>query len=576
MAEGLTAGDRARAAPARRPLAPTAGLAVAMALMGVVGVVAIVSSSAAIETTRWVADSQALLSAITEVERQIAEAEAARRAFSVTGDAADRGRFDAAAARLEAALAETRRSRRVLPSQELRIAELDRALSAQLAFLRDAVAVRAAVGFDLEREVAAARRGVALGAGSRAVAHEIADDERHQLAARGQTELARLRSSRLTTTASAIAALILVGAAFLLARRELGRRNQVEDALRGREETLNLTLAAIPDGIVIFDDDGRIVQVNDQVGQLFGYGDDELIGEPVERLLPDWLASGDPGGGAREQVARRRDGSSFSADVHVSPLVTADGSFAIAAIRDMTERVRVEHELRRLHTAAESANRELESFSYSVAHDLRTPLRAIDGFSQALLEDCGDRLGADGQDHLRRVRAAAQRMARLIDDLLGLSRVSRSEIRRNQVDVTRLARAAVERLRQAEPGREVELTIAEGMVVRADERLVELALDCLLDNAWKFTAGRTPGRVEVFSTEVDGKSVFHVRDNGVGFDMAYVDKLFGVFQRLHGHDQFAGNGVGLATAHRIVLRHGGRIWADAEPDRGATFYFTLS
>jgi signal transduction histidine kinase len=218
------------------------------------------------------------------------------------------------------------------------------------------------------------------------------------------------------------------------------------------------------------------------------------------------------------------------------------------------------------------ANGELEAFSYSVAHDLRAPLRSLSGFSQALLEDYGDRLDGDGQDYLRRIAAAAQRMGALIDDLLRLSQVSRSPIRREPVDLSALAGRVVATLRQAQPDRRIAVRIADGLSTHGDAHLWGIVLDNLLGNAWKFTTKRDDATIVVEQRQVDGQEVFAIADNGAGFDMAYADKLFHPFQRLHGNDEFAGTGIGLATVQRILRRHGGRIWAEAAPDRGATFY----
>ena len=225
--------------------------------------------------------------------------------------------------------------------------------------------------------------------------------------------------------------------------------------------------------------------------------------------------------------------------------------------------------------ATEAANRELEAFSYSVAHDLRAPLRGVDGFSQALLEDFADSLGEEGCGYLKHVRASAQEMGRLIDDLLALSRVTRSDLVREPVDLSDLARNVAAQLQRAQSARRVEIDVAAGIVAEGDARLLRIALENLLGNAWKFTGKREEPRVEVGVTpEAEGGAYF-IRDNGAGFDMAYASKLFGAFQRLHSTDEFEGTGIGLATVQRIVNRHGGRIWAIGEVDRGATFYFTL-
>ena len=223
----------------------------------------------------------------------------------------------------------------------------------------------------------------------------------------------------------------------------------------------------------------------------------------------------------------------------------------------------------------EAANRELEAFSYSVSHDLRAPLRGIDGWTLAFLEDYAHQLDDQGRTYLERVRTETQHMGQLIDDMLSLSRVGRSEVRQEPVDLTALARTIIGRLRETGPERLVEFVIQEGLTAVGDPQLLEIALSNLLDNAWKFTGKRPEGVIEFGRMHREGQPVFFVRDNGAGFDPAYADKLFGVFQRLHKASEFPGTGIGLATVRRILHRHGGRIWAEAAVDRGATFYFTL-
>ena len=231
--------------------------------------------------------------------------------------------------------------------------------------------------------------------------------------------------------------------------------------------------------------------------------------------------------------------------------------------------------LRRNAAELLAANTELDAFAYSVSHDLRAPLRSIDGFSQVLLGDYGAQLDESGRDSLQRVRAASQRMATLIDDLLKLARVTRSEMRTELVDLSKIARDIATELHRSTPERQVDVTIAQGLEARGDVRLLRVALENLLRNSWKYTAKQPRPRIEFATVEGNGERVFMVRDNGAGFDMQYADKLFGVFQRLHSADEFEGTGVGLATVRRIITRHGGRIWAEGAVDRGATFYFTL-
>ena len=223
----------------------------------------------------------------------------------------------------------------------------------------------------------------------------------------------------------------------------------------------------------------------------------------------------------------------------------------------------------------EAANKELESFSYSVSHDLRAPLRGIDGFSQALLEDYGDRLDSQGKNYLQRVRAASQRMAELIDDMLSLSRVSRGEMKRQSVDLGALARSIAIELHIADSQRQVEFIIAPELPASGDARLLRVVMENLLRNAWKFTGKNSTAKIEVGVDRRNGQPIYFVRDDGAGFDMAYTEKLFGAFQRLHSSVEFQGTGIGLATVQRVIRRHGGRVWAEGKVGQGATFYFTL-
>jgi light-regulated signal transduction histidine kinase (bacteriophytochrome) len=221
------------------------------------------------------------------------------------------------------------------------------------------------------------------------------------------------------------------------------------------------------------------------------------------------------------------------------------------------------------------SRRELESLTYTIAHDLRAPLRTMEGFARALSEDCGEGLDADGRRYLQHVLDAAQKMSGMLEALLGLARIYRAEFHPVPLELARVARDIVDRLRAAEPARTVEVAIAENIAAEADPALLSAALEALLQNAWKFTRGREPARIEV-GVQPANPPVYFVRDNGVGFDMRYAGKLFAPFQRLHSEREFEGAGIGLASAHRIMRRHGGRIWTEAAPDRGATFYFTLA
>ena len=246
--------------------------------------------------------------------------------------------------------------------------------------------------------------------------------------------------------------------------------------------------------------------------------------------------------------------------------------------RDITlqeARNELEQRVQERTTQLAAANRELEAFSYSVSHDLRAPLRSIDGFSQALLEDCAHKLDVGERDYLQRVRSATQRMSLLIDDLLNLSRVTRSEMRSEEVDLSALAMVITERLQEEDPGRKVQSLIAKGLVAKGDSQLLRVVIDNLLRNAWKYTSRHDGAKIEFGVRQGDGQPIYFVRDDGAGFDPSYADRLFAPFQRLHAATEFPGTGIGLATVQRIVNRHGGKVWAEGGVERGATFYFTL-
>jgi PAS domain S-box-containing protein len=379
---------------------------------------------------------------------------------------------------------------------------------------------------------------------------------------------------------------------------DITKRKQAEEERQNNYNLLQSIIEGTPDPIFVKDIQGRYVMVNTSSTQVIGLSATEIIGKDDSEILPTEIAR--PVLANDQQIMTTGKTEILEESVPIkgelrtflstkSVWRDAQGNIIglIGVARDITNRKRTEQEIKELNrnlecrvqartAELEAANKELEAFSYSVSHDLRAPLRGIDGFSQALLDRYSNQLDDKGKHYLQRIRAGTQRMGELIDDLLQLSRVTRSEMQPTQVDLSALAREIMAEIQQTESDRLVEIIIIPGLVAQGDQRLLRIALENLLNNAWKFTSSRIPSRIEfnVILGE-DAKPVYFVRDNGVGFNMAYANKLFGAFQRLHSPSEFPGTGIGLATVKRIITRHGGRVWAESEVEQGATFYFTL-
>jgi PAS domain S-box-containing protein len=383
---------------------------------------------------------------------------------------------------------------------------------------------------------------------------------------------------------------------FTAIARDITVRAEADRRLRASEARFRDLVESAPDAILIADERGCIQLTNVRAEMLFGYRREEMVGRRIEMLMPQRYRGGHVGyreGYVREARTRpmgagldlyglRKDGTEFPVAISLSPTGTGDERLVFCSVRDITEQRAAEIEIQELNrrlqldnAELEAVNKELEAFSYSVSHDLRAPLRAIDGFSQALVEDAGPLLKPEHHSHLGRVRQAAQRMGMLIDDLIKLARVTRTDVNIDDVDLGEIAKGLAADLQDAAPERQAEFVIAPDLRTKGDPRLMQVALDNLLNNSWKFTAPRVPVRIEVGKTVANGTPAFFVRDNGVGFDMTYAGKMFGAFQRFHDVREFAGTGIGLATVQRIIHKHGGRIWAESRPGQGATFYFTL-
>jgi PAS domain S-box-containing protein len=391
---------------------------------------------------------------------------------------------------------------------------------------------------------------------------------------------------------------IRVASRWVLQRDERGRPIsilKVSNDITARERAdakFRGLLESAPDAMVIVDSTGRIVLVNSETEALFGYTRQELLRLDMEHLFPARFGATDPShrqgfcAALRERCTvagdelygLRKDGSEFPVEIRLSPLETEEGALLITAIRDATDRMKAEAVIRERTAQLEALNKELEAFSYSVSHDLRAPLRAIDGFSRILVEEYSEQLVGDARDYLRLVRRNAQQMGRLVDDLLAHARMGRRPVRKQSLDPMSLVQQCADELVREQTGRRIEVSIGDLKRCEADATLLKQVWTNLLSNAIKYTRGRDVATIEVGCSADNhsaAETTYFVRDNGVGFDMRYADKLFGMFQRLHRAEDYEGTGVGLAIVRRIIHRHGGRVWAEARPEQGATFYFTL-
>jgi len=393
---------------------------------------------------------------------------------------------------------------------------------------------------------------------------------------------------------------------FNIEEQRISERERSDEATRLAYAELHQIFETSADGMRVIDRDFNVLRVNEMFLLMTGKKKEEAIRKKCYTIFPGPLCHtpkcpmtlilGGEEAVEHEVEKERGDGTKISCIVAASALREPDGKLIgiVEDFRDITERRRAEEEIGRLNeeleervarrtAQLEAANKELTSFAYSVSHDLRAPLRGIHGFAVALLEDYGGQLGAEGRDYLQRVLAASEHMGKLIDGLLRLSRLTREKVHREAVDLSALAQTIVPELKQQDPQRQVEFSITPGLVANCDGRMMRVVLENLLGDAWKFTSKRADARIEfgvLNPSDNDNarradKPVYFVRDNGVGFDMAYADKLFRAFERLHSTTEFPGTGIGLATVQRIIHRHGGSVWAEGAVEKGATFYFTL-
>jgi PAS domain S-box-containing protein len=344
------------------------------------------------------------------------------------------------------------------------------------------------------------------------------------------------------------------------------------------EAKFGALLESLPAAVILADSEGRIVLANEATERLFGYSRGELNGKTVETLVPPRLQGGafKSSASGSALVGLRKNHSEFPAEFSQKSLHTEEGTFEVTVIRELTERKKLEQELEAKTAALESVRQELQSFTYSVSHDLRAPLRAVDGFAAMLKKSLGENISKESAHALGRVQENVSKMAKLIEGLLDYSALSWVALTARDLKPAEIAQNSFTGLSISNNGRKIKFTVGELAACKADAMLLRRLFDCLLSNALKFTRKSDMAEIHIGCRQENGETIYFVQDNGVGFDMEYSGKLFQLFQHLHSVSEFEGTGMGLAIAQRIVQRHGGKIWAQGEVDRGATFYFTLS
>ena len=569
----------------------------------------------AASTSERVIRTQTVLRNIKELRALIIEIETGQRGYILTGREAYLGPFTRAAQTTIPNLRKLRRLTAGDPFQQQRFDRLEAFVLQRLAIARESVKLRRTAGFEAARGLVLAGDGREFMERILGIFREMESHEQNLLEERHRVSIRLSRGTMwIVGSGSAFGFGTIVLAMFFL-DRDVRARERAEDALRRAHEDLehrvqarteslreaNERLHALvessPLSILSVNASGNVMTWNAGAERMFGWKADEAIGDfppfvpekkwsEFQQLLERALA-GETITGV-EVVRRRKNGTAIDVNLSLAPLRDAEGAIAgvMAVMIDVTDRKRIEEEIRALNreleqrvqmrtAELESINAELEAFTYSVSHDLRAPLRHIDGFSRILTEELGEQLEPKYHGYFRRIQEATRQMGRLIDDLLNLARVGRSALSLQKINLELLAKQTVNELQAEAEGRSIEWIIGPLPVISGDPGLLKVVFANLLGNAIKFTRPRDKAVIEVGQEVHEGVTVVYVRDNGVGFNPKYADKLFGVFQRLHRQEDFEGTGVGLATVQRIIHKHGGWVWAEAEPDRGATFYFTI-
>jgi PAS domain S-box-containing protein len=576
-----------------------AGFGVAVLVLLLVAGAAAWNANRFDDTFRRVDHTHEVVSHLQQTLIGVLTMQSSTRGFVLTGDETILRPYHTGIRSVADSLARVRDLTKDNPRQRQRIELLDPTVALAAANMQGRIEARRTRGSHAVRETNELLAGQDAVASIRKTIEEMEAEERQLLNERIEGARAAARSTIEAMALGGFCALIFIIGSGLLVRRDFSQRIRAEDALRKSQRMFERLFDNAPDAIIQVDRGGKIVRANKQAEELFRWSSAELNRARMEHVLPQRLHGPEGGylaayfaqprarritGAGIELVGRRKDGTEFPVDIILSPLETDDGLQALAVIRDITTRRANEEKIRRLNmdlqlqnARLEIANKELESFSYSVSHDLRAPLRHIDGFAGLLSKHAEDVLDEKGRRFIAVISGSAKRMGQLIDDLLTFSRMGRAQMLTSQVDHLQLVTSVIREGGFERPG-VIQWDIQPLPPVNADASMLRQVWFNLIDNAVKYSAKSTPAQIQIGSKidPVDlNERIFFIRDNGVGFDMKYAAKLFGVFQRLHADTEFQGTGIGLANVRRIITRHGGRTWAEGAPGEGSTFYFSL-
>ncbi len=542
------------------------------------------------EATRAVTHTREVLEKLTDIATSLSEMESAARSFAISGKQSHLSPFYTAAKTVPPDVDELKLLLQGDPGPLRAVTEIEPAITEHLKVMKNMVELGNKNLFRGYGQRSLTDEGNKLMEQIRAAFGEMDKEQRARLDQEQMAVASEAERVTMISLAEGVLAGVLVLVCGACALRAMHGRAKAE-------EKLDRLLGSMPDALLIINAEGKIVGSNAHTEKLFGYSDRELQGESMALLVPErfrqtqrqyYAAYFSQRGGpvaatTLELCGLHKDGREFPIEVRTKPLAAEKGLAVTSAIRDITERKQVEQQIFNLNkelehraTELENANKELEAFTYAVSHDLRSPLQNIDSFSLILVEEYANRLDPDGQDYVQRLRASCQHMEDIIEALLALSNMMRSELLVDRCDLTALGKAVAADLKQKNPDRLVDWVIADGLKAEGDAQLLRVVLENLLGNAWKFTANRPRARIEFGALpQSNGAQTYFVRDDGAGFDMARAGNLFTPFKRLHDQNEFRGTGIGLATVQRVIHRHGGKIWAQGAVNQGATFCFTL-